>query len=65
MALLTALPKSLKMKDSLLCTKVPLSTFLGSLTPFIGVGILGSVRFGLYENFKKSMAKSSGLQNAG
>jgi hypothetical protein len=27
----------------------------------IGVGILGSVRFGLFENFKNELAKSQGI----
>jgi len=31
----------------------------------IGVGILGSMRFGLYENFKKIMAQNVGVKNAG
>lgn len=26
------------------------------MTPLIGVGIMGSVRFGLFENFKKEVA---------
>lgn len=30
--------------------------YSGTLTPLIGVGILGSVRFGLYENFKSNLA---------
>ena len=33
---------------------------IGTLTPLIGVGILGSVRFGLFENFKNSLASSQG-----
>ena len=65
MVSLTVSPKSLKIKDFLHCTKVTLAIFVGSLTPFIGVGILGSVRFGLYESFKKTMAQSNGLKNGG
>ncbi len=30
------------------------------MTPLIGVGILGSARFGLFENFKKSVATWKG-----
>lgn len=33
----------------------------GSLTPLIGVGILGSVRFGLFENTKKIMGEWRGV----
>lgn len=39
--------------------------YKGSVTPLIGVGILGSMRFGLYENFKKIMAQNVGVKNAG
>jgi solute carrier family 25 carnitine/acylcarnitine transporter 20/29 len=38
---------------------------LGSVTPLVGVGIMGSMRFGLYENFKKIFAEKNGLSNAG
>lgn len=36
------------------------TTYIGSLTPLMGVGLLGSIRFGLYENFKKELAKIKG-----
>ena len=31
----------------------------------MGVGLMGSMRFGLYENFKSKMAQIKGLSNAG
>jgi hypothetical protein len=34
----------------------------GTITPLIGVGFLGSVRFGLYENFKKKVAAFKGKE---
>ena len=34
--------------------------YVGTLTPLMGVGLLGSIRFGLYENFKKELAKIKG-----
>lgn len=38
---------------------------LGSVTPLVGVGIMGSMRFGLYENFKKILADKNGLKSVG
>ena len=35
--------------------------YKGTVTPLIGVGILGSVRFGLFENFKNTLAQSQGI----
>lgn len=32
----------------------------GTVTPLIGVGILGSARFGLFENFKKQVSLYKG-----
>lgn len=34
----------------------PLALYKGTLTPLIGVGIMGAFRFGVFENFKKSLA---------
>lgn len=31
----------------------------------MGVGLMGSMRFGFYENFKKGMAQFKGLNNPG
>jgi hypothetical protein len=45
------------MKDFSHYTKVLNKFISGSVTPLIGVGILGSMRFGLYENAKKYLAK--------
>lgn len=52
------LRKLSKMKDFSHFTKVNKLLILGSVTPLIGVGILGSMRFGLYENFKKILSQS-------
>lgn len=38
----------------------PLALYKGTLTPLIGVGFLGSIRFGVYENFKKDIAYMRG-----
>lgn len=65
MVLLTVLRKLSKIKDFSHFIKVKILLILGSVTPLIGVGILGSMRFGLYENFKKMMAKNVGVKNAG
>lgn len=46
------------MKDFSHFTKVRNLLILGSVTPLIGVGILGSMRFGLYENFKKILSQT-------
>ena len=48
MALLIVSWKLSEPKGHLRYTKVKLYLGLGSVTPFIGVGLLGSVRFGLY-----------------
>ena len=37
-----------------------LESHLGTLTPLIGVGLLGSVRFGVFENFKKELSVYKG-----
>lgn len=34
--------------------------YKGTLTPLMGVGLLGSVRFGAYEAAKKRMAEAQG-----
>ena len=58
MVLQIVLKKLSKMKDFLHFTKVRNLLILGSVTPLIGVGILGSMRFGLYENFKKILSQT-------
>lgn len=61
MVLSIASLKLLEIKDHWHYIKVRPSFKSGSLTPFIGVGILGSVRFGLYENAKTFLAKQKNL----
>lgn len=39
----------------------PLALYKGTVTPLIGVGILGSVRFGFFENFKNALANYQGI----
>lgn len=41
-------------------TEGPLALYKGTVTPLIGVGILGSARFGLFENFKKELSVRKG-----
>jgi len=54
------LKKIVKNEGPLALYKGSSCIILGTLTPLIGVGILGSVRFGLYENFKSSLASWKG-----
>lgn len=36
----------------------------GTLTPLMGQGILGSVRFGVFENMKNRIAEAKGIQKS-
>lgn len=59
--ILDCLTKIIKNEGPLALYKGKNKHILGTLTPLIGVGILGSVRFGLFENFKNSLAKREGI----
>ena len=56
LVLLIALLKLLRMKDQQHFIKVNLSFYSGTLTPLLGTGMLGSIRFGVFEWGKNKIA---------